>query len=179
MSLYLSSFIYSLTKLTSFLSWEVWFKVFFTMFKNMILIHFYNSNTSHICNYDFHKIIEYIWNFFEDSDFQQKNLNEWNKIILFSIIIKNLNKSMSECIQLLIIQLQQLQHDLQEALHNDIFLHNKIVISCQEISTCRYAMTNSFSEINSLINKLQSFIMIYKKEHSILTHSYYMNHHYH
>ena len=90
--------------------------------------------------------------------------------------MKNLKKSLSECVQLLIVQLQQLQHDLQEALHNDIFLHNKLVISCQEISACRYAVTNSFSEIKSLINKLQFFIMIFEKENSILTQIYYMNH---
>ena len=90
--------------------------------------------------------------------------------------MKNLKKSLSKCIQLLIIWLQQLQHDLQEALHNDIFLHNKLVINCQEISACRYAVIDSFSEIKSLINKLQFFIMIFEKENLILTQVYYTNH---
>ncbi len=55
----------------------------------------------------------------------------------------NEDKSMKECLQLLIKDLRHLQHDLDQTLRTNEFIHNKLINACQEISACQYACFKS------------------------------------
>ncbi len=79
----------------------------------------------------------------------------------------NENKSMNECLQLLIKELRYLQHDLKSTLRIDDFIHNKLINACQEISACQYACFKSSDSLTELINDLKSSIIIYQKAHFI------------
>jgi hypothetical protein len=79
----------------------------------------------------------------------------------------NENKSMNECLQLLIKELRHLQHDLESILRIDDFIHNKLINACQKISACQYACFKSSDSLTELINDLKSSIIIYQKAHSI------------
>jgi hypothetical protein len=79
----------------------------------------------------------------------------------------NENKSMNECLQLLIKDLRHLQHDLEWTLRIDDFIHNKLINACQKISACQYACFKSSDTLTELINDLKSSIIIYQKAHFI------------
>ena len=76
------------------------------------------------------------------------------------------NKSMNECFQLLIKKLRHMQHDLDEKFWIDKFIHNKLIIACQNVSACQYACYKSSNGLTDLINDLQSFIITFSKWHS-------------
>jgi hypothetical protein len=80
---------------------------------------------------------------------------------------ENEEKSMNECLQLLIKELRHLQHDLESILRIDDFIHNKLINACQKISACQYACFKSSDNLTELINDLKSSIIIYQKSHSI------------
>jgi hypothetical protein len=80
---------------------------------------------------------------------------------------ENEEKSMNECLQLLIKELRHLQHELESTLRIDDFIHNKLVNACQKVSACQYACFKSSETLTELINDLKSSIIIYQKSHSI------------
>jgi hypothetical protein len=81
--------------------------------------------------------------------------------------IENEEKSMNECLQLLIKELRHLQHDLESILCIDDFIHNKLINACQKISACQYACFKSSETLTELINDLKSSIATYQKAHFI------------
>ena len=93
---------------------------------------------------------------------------KWNVIIFRSVMTapKHQDKSMNECFQFLIKKLRHLQHDLNEEFWIDKFIHNKLIIACQNVSACQYACYKSSNDLIDLINDLQSFIIIFSKSHS-------------
>jgi hypothetical protein len=80
---------------------------------------------------------------------------------------ENEEKSMNECLQLLIKELRHLQHDLESTLCIDDFIYNKLINACQKISACQYACFKSSNNLTELINDLKSSIIIYQKAHFI------------
>jgi hypothetical protein len=79
----------------------------------------------------------------------------------------NEDKSMKECLQLLIKELRHLQHELETILHTNEFIHNKLINACQEISAYQYACFKSSETLVELIHDLKSSIMTYQKSHFI------------
>ena len=73
---------------------------------------------------------------------------------------------MYECFQILIKKLRHLQHDLNEEFRIDKFIHNKLIIACQNVSACQYACFKSSNSLAGLINDLQSSIITFNKSHS-------------
>ena len=76
---------------------------------------------------------------------------------------KNIDKLTSDCLQILIDILSQLQHSLTPKLQTTPFLTNKLVTSCQGIYVCQFAILDPPQELGPLINKLQSSITAYEK----------------
>jgi hypothetical protein len=79
----------------------------------------------------------------------------------------NENKSINECLQLLIKELRHLQHNLESILRIHDFIHNKLINACQKITTCQYACFKSSEILTELINNLKSSITTYQKAHFI------------
>jgi hypothetical protein len=75
----------------------------------------------------------------------------------------NEDKSIEECLQLLIKQLRHLQHDLNSELRSEKFIHNKLINACQDVFVCQYACFKSSDFLIDLINHLRSSIIIYQK----------------
>jgi hypothetical protein len=79
----------------------------------------------------------------------------------------NEDKSIDECLQLLIKELRHLQHGLGSVLRIDDFIHNKLISAYQKVSACQYACFKPSEILTELINDLKSSIVIYQKAHFI------------
>jgi hypothetical protein len=81
---------------------------------------------------------------------------------------ENEDKSIKECLQLLIKNLRHLQHDMNSELRSEKFIHNKLINACQDVFICQYACFKSSDSLVDLINDLRSSIVIYQKTNSII-----------
>ena len=92
-----------------------------------IALNFYYKNKATYTTFD--DIYNAIHNHFEGPEYKHRILMKWNAITLKTVIIKNESKSTEDCLQLLLNDLRHLQHSLDTNLHNDDFLHNKLIIT--------------------------------------------------
>ncbi len=149
---------------------ETKLKAFSTMLKELVFDYYYaNVISSKNASFTFDDVCISMMNSFEDAEYKRNILNKWNNLTLKSVISKTENeeKSMSECLQLLIKELRHLQHDLESTFRIDDFIHNKLINACQKISACQYADFKSSDSLTELINDLKSSIIIYQKAHFI------------
>jgi uncharacterized UPF0160 family protein len=107
-------------------------------------------------------------NYFEDVEYRRDILSKWNNLILKSMMTSNEDKSIEECLQLLIKNLRHLQHDLNSKLRSEKFIHNKLINACQNVIACSYACFKFSDSLVDLINDLRSSIVIYQKANSII-----------
>jgi hypothetical protein len=136
------------------------------MLTGIALNHYYNAQLALLTFDDACKSLR---NFFEGPGTERRTLDEWNGLTLKSIVQDNSNtdKSTIACLQLLIAKLTQLQHGLTPGLRTNEFLHQKLVMACQGVPACRYAVSEPPDKLGPLINKLQSSIAAYEKENEV------------
>ncbi len=148
---------------------ETKLKAFFIMLKKLALNYYYANVINNKTSFTFDDVCISMMNYFEDAEYKRNILNKWNNLTLKSVMkrTENEEKSMNECLQLLIKELRHLQHDLESILRIDDFIHNKLVNACQKISACRYTCFKSSETLTESINDLKSSIIIYQKAHFI------------
>jgi hypothetical protein len=142
-------------------------KAFFIMLKELVLDYYYsNMNTDVLIIFD--KVCFSMKNYFEDAEYRRNILFKWNNLTLKSIMIKseNKDKSIEECLQLLIKNLRHLQHNLNSKLRSEKFIHNKLINACQNVFACKYVCFKLSDSLIDLINDLRSSIIIYQKVNS-------------
>ena len=141
---------------------------FSIMFKNFVLNYYYSNVTVWKPALNFVQTCVSISSYFEDAEYKQNVLTKWNAFIFRSVMAtsKHQDKSMHECLQLLIKKFRHLQHDLNEEFRIDKFIHNKLITACQEVSACQYVCFKFFDTLVDLINDLQSSIITFSKSHS-------------
>jgi hypothetical protein len=132
-----------------------------TMLKGLAQAHYYNCSLS---TKPFDAACTHMRNFFEGPEYYRKNLTEWNAITLQGFIDSNPEKSLLQCLQLLIDKLCKQQHAIDVELRTPRVLTNKLVTACQGVPACRIAISNPSEELATLINKLQSSIVAWEKE---------------
>ena len=132
------------------------------MLHSLVLDHYYTNLKSNPLSVIFDKLCKATCNYFEGLEYRHNILTQQNAIKLQTIIDKNPKKSTIECLQILIKDLQHLQHSLDIKLQTDNFLHNKLIIAYQEVEPCKYACYKPVDTLASLINNLRSSIIIYK-----------------
>ena len=71
-----------------------------------------------------------MYNYFEGPEYKHDILTQWDAIKLRTVIDKNPEKSTIKCLQILIKDLQHLQHGLDIKLWTDDFLYNKLITVC-------------------------------------------------
>ncbi len=141
-------------------------KAFSTMLKDLTLDYYY-SNMSTDIFIIFDEVCFSMRNYFEDVEYRRDILFKWNNLTLKSVMTSNENKSVEECLQLLIKQLRHLQHDLNHELRSEKFIHNKLINACQDVFACQYACFKPSDSLADLINDLRSSIVTYQKANSI------------
>jgi len=133
-----------------------------TMLKGLAQDHYYNRTLS---ARTYLEACTHMRNFFEGPEFYRKNLAEWNATTLQGIIDANTDKPVYQCLQLLIDKLCKQQHGINPEFRTPLFLTNKLVMACQGVPACRIAVSNPGEDLSQLINKLQSSIVAWEKEH--------------
>jgi hypothetical protein len=146
-------------------SQSVKLKAFLTMLKDLALDYYY-SNMSIDISIIFEEICFSMRNYFEDVEYRRDILFKWNNLILKSMMTSNEDKSVEECLQLLIKQLRHLQHDLNSKLRSEKFIHNELINACQNVFACQYVCFKLSDSLADLINDLRSSIIIYQKVNS-------------
>ena len=154
---------------------ENYMMAFPIMLKGFAQSHYYNCGLS-MKSYDVACI--HMRSFFEGPEYYRKNLTEWNSITLQDFIDSNPDKSVSECLQLLIDKLCKQQHAIDPELRTQRTLTNKLVTACQGVPACRIAISNPSEELSTLINKLQSSVIAWEKETPRTTASYFTDRRY-
>ena len=109
-------------------------KAFPIMLKGLILNFFYLNNT--INKSSFQDICSIIQNYFKGLEYKRGVLAYWNAILLKSIIDKSKGKLTADYLQLLLNELCYLQHRLEINLQTNAFIHNKLIIACQDVLLC-------------------------------------------
>ena len=139
-------------------------KTFPTMLKRLAIKFYYsNMNTDSSLNLD--QICQSIQDYFERAEHRGSVLAKWNGTLLKSVMTKleNEEKSMEECLQLLIKDLCHLQYGLDSTLRFESFIYNKLLSACQDTPACQYACFKPSENLTSLINDLQSSIVTFTK----------------
>jgi hypothetical protein len=136
-------------------------RAFPIMLKGLALDYYYNTGLSKL---SYLETCEKLRTFFEPPEYYRANLNKWNSITLNTVAASHPDKTIGEAVQLLVNELTELQHGLEEDLRKPAFFLNKIVTACQGIPACRYAVSSSPTDLGQLLNNLQSSITAYEKE---------------
>ncbi len=82
------------------------------------------------------------------------------------MMTSNEDKSIEECLQLLIKQVRHLRHDLNSKLRSKKLIHNKFINACQNVFACQYVCFKLSDSLANLINDLKLSIIIYQKINS-------------
>ena len=137
------------------------------MLRGLALDHFYTNlkNVAQAQAFSFEQICNRTRQYFKGPKYRREILGQWNSTTLKSVLGKseNAGKLTTDCLQLLIKELQHLQHGLDPDLRTDKFLYNKIINACQELPVCQYACFKPSDSLASLINDLQSLITTFEK----------------
>jgi hypothetical protein len=141
-------------------------KAFSTMLKDLTLDYYYSNMSTDILII-FDEVCFSMRNYFEDVEYRRSILIKWNNLILKPMMTSNENKSIEECLQLLIKQLRHLQHGLNSKLRSEKFIHNKLINAYQNVFACQYTCFKLSDSLIDLINNLRSSIIIYQKTNSI------------
>ena len=117
-----------------------------------ITLNFYYENKATYIT--FNDIYNAIHNHFKGLKYKRGILIKWNAITLKTVIMKNESKSTGDCLQLLLNDFCHLQHGLDANLRNNDFLHNKLIVACQDIAACQAACSNPPATLTGLMNSL-------------------------
>ena len=108
-------------------------RAFPIMLKGLALDYYYNTGLSKL---SYLETCEKLRTFFEPPEYYRANLNKWNSITLNTVAASHPDKTIGEAVQLLVNELTELQHGLEEDLRKPAFFLNKIVTACQGIPVC-------------------------------------------
>lgn len=144
---------------------EQWLRAYPTMLRGLALDHYYtNVAKSGLNELSFEEVCNATRAYFEGEEFRRGALSRWNSVTFRSIMEKHPEKAPEECLQLLVTELRHLQHSLEPTLRTDPFLHNKLILACQDVPACEYACYRPSETLAGLINDLRSSIITRSKQ---------------
>ena len=91
---------------------------------------------------------------------------------------KNENKSMIDCLNILINELRHLQHGLSFELQNKTFMQNHLIIECEKMLTCQLTCYKHSFTLVDQITDLHTIINVYEKSHRSKTENFFTDRRY-
>ena len=92
---------------------------------------------------------------------------------------KNKDKSMIDCLNILINELRHLQHGLSPELQNETFMQNYLIIECEKVPTCQLTCYKHSLTLADQIIDLHTIINVYEKFHKSKTKNFFIDRRYH
>jgi len=83
-----------------------------TILCGLALDHYYTNLKSNLLGVPFNKLCKVTYNYFKGLEYKHNILTQWNVTKLQTVINKNTKKLTTKCLQILIKDLQHLQHGL-------------------------------------------------------------------
>lgn len=100
--------------------------------------------------------------YFESSEHRRFVQNQWNRMSLQYVIENNPGKQLTECLEIMLRELQKLYYGLHHDLRNDTYYHNKLVDATRSHPACQYATAKPASTPGALILDLRSSVAQYQ-----------------
>jgi hypothetical protein len=129
------------------------------MLTNETLIYYYVNRNNFITFNDFCIIMRL---YFENSQWQNHNLDKWHNIIIDNVIAINSNVSLMKCLRKMCSQMNIIERDLNSAYHDSIRLRENIIRVCEDHLALIFELINSSTNTLTLMNTLQSSIINYE-----------------
>jgi hypothetical protein len=133
---------------------DTYLKAFPTMLKGAALNYYYTNCKSNPYIISLSDLCDNIKQHFKGAEHERNVLTKWNNLTLRKEINKNPRKSIKDCLQLLIQELQVLQLGLEKDLHHEKFFLNKLLTACQDHPAYSIACSKPASTANGLISNL-------------------------
>lgn len=106
-------------------------------------------------------------------------LREWENLSLPVIIGRNIGKSASQCVELLITRLSDIQVSLPPEYHNDTILKNKLLNSVKKVEACRLAYQKPAETLQGIISDLHASVATVRTSDLSDPVVHYTDRHYH
>jgi len=120
---------------------------------------------------------------FENEEHLRHVQEQWDTTTLPYIVSKNPEKSISECLELMLQDLRRLYNKLRPQVRNDVTYHAKLISATRLIPACHAATGKPSPTITGLIEDLRSSISQYEDTKQAAaqhpTEAYYTDRHYH
>ncbi len=129
------------------------------MLAKRALSHFYDNNYENIT---FDKFRDDMKKFFKESEWKRFNLTKWQFMHIDNVIAVNSNLSLTECLQKLCIDLDDVQKELNSDYHDSNQMRKILIRACRNHSILLIELHNSSSKFSDLINALYFNIVNYE-----------------
>ena len=149
-------------------------KAYYLMLKDSALDH-YNSNRASFqptvpvagapLNRTFADICTVTRSYFETDEYRRSQQQRFNDLTLRQVITdpKNAEKSVEECLMILVQDLRKIQGSLDPTWREDPILRDRLLNACRDYPACSFACFKPAATLPALINDLQSSITTYEK----------------
>ncbi len=129
------------------------------MLAKRALFHFYDKQYENIT---FDKFRVDMKKFFVESKWKRFNLTKWQFMHIDNVIVASSNLSLTECLQKLCIDLDDVQKELNLDYHDSNQMRKILIRTCKDHSTLLIDLHNSSSKFSDLINSFYSNIVNYE-----------------
>ncbi|KAE8550702.1 hypothetical protein EYB25_003641 [Talaromyces marneffei] len=101
---------------------------------------------------------------FEGPEHQRSTQSEWSDMTLDSVIHSNPSKSLHECLDLMLVKLQDLFYCLPDELQTQTYWHMKLLEATRTHPACEWATAKPALTVPGLIQDLQSNVRQYERK---------------
>ncbi|EED15963.1 hypothetical protein TSTA_010790 [Talaromyces stipitatus ATCC 10500] len=108
--------------------------------------------------------------YFEGPERERLKQEEWSRLTLQKVIDdpKNLDKSLRECLEIMLNELQKLFYCLPEIMRNDIYYQHKLVKATRTHPSCDWATAQPPSTLTGLIQSLRTNVGQYQDRKQVV-----------
>jgi hypothetical protein len=143
---------------------EAYKAAYYTILQGPALDHYHTNLRHYTHTARFEDLCGMTKKYFESPEYQRGLINRWNLITLGTIMGKseNVNKPISEYLQLLLTEMRHLKLGLPPPFCTDETFHAKLIQACQAVPASTYICCKPVADISGLIEELESSIATHK-----------------
>lgn len=134
-----------------------------TMLKGRAQQFYYDHIAESDPNLTFDEMVSQTKAFFHTSENRQLYLQEWRATTLLSTIQGNIDKDLSQCLEIVIDKLQKVHKGLSYDYKTDYNLAEQLMSACQGVEACTPVLINPATTFESVASDLRSAVGMYMR----------------